>query len=184
MNLTLTLVLLVGVSLATPDIFGSDVLSGSGALNPLISWGLANRALLLPVSITDTITVRVMAWQNGATISGNVDIGIYDDAFNRLASLGGATPQAGPSAVQVGDIPDTTLAPGNYYFAMACDNSAATFAISDFSRPPSALALSRLNGMLSATSSFPLPPVIIAPAPSMGYRPEMKAAQTTTAIMP
>jgi hypothetical protein len=53
---------------------------------------------------------------NGATASGNMDVGIYDYAGTRLVSSG-STAQSGTSAFQDFDITDTLLGPGIFYLA-------------------------------------------------------------------
>src|SRR5262249_42739307 len=76
-----------------------------------------------PVQIQQTVTVFQMSWQVG-TQSGNYDIGIYDQAGNRLVSMGStAVPVAG---MAIANITDTTLKPGTYFLALNVDNVTAT----------------------------------------------------------
>lgn len=116
------------------------------AANPV-----ANRAVYVPVRIPDTITVVKMFCHNGATVSGNVDLGIYTSGGTRLVSTG-STAQAGASIVQEFDITDTTLTPGLYYMALAADNATATFIRLAFT-----VEVGNALGILGQETAFPLP---------------------------
>lgn len=59
----------------------------------------SSRAIFIPFTILRPITVYKMFVYNGATVSGNVDVGIYDFTRSRLWSSG-STPQAGASQLQ------------------------------------------------------------------------------------
>lgn len=91
----------------------------------LSTWPAANLAIFIPFRVYQIYTAVKMSWING-TVSGNIDVGIYDAQGDRLVSLG-STAMSGASAIQTGDITDTTLKPGLYYMAMAVDNTTATF---------------------------------------------------------
>lgn len=85
----------------------------------------ANRAYYVPFLVYSVFVARFMAIANGATINGNVDVGIYDDQFNRLVSTG-STVHANASLIQTFDITDTTLYPGLYYLALVSSSVTAT----------------------------------------------------------
>lgn len=88
-------------------------------------WPTANTAIFVPFVVhTELIAVKIGVC-NGATVSGNVDVGIYDDQQNRLVSVG-STAQSGVSATQSFDITDTTLVPGVYFMALNVDNVTGT----------------------------------------------------------
>lgn len=99
--------------------------SGTAGYGQATAWPSANRAFFVPFLVYSTITVVKMKIANGATISGNVDIGIYDDQKHRLVSTG-STAHAGASVAQTFDITDTTLQPGRYYAALCSSSSTAT----------------------------------------------------------
>jgi len=65
-----------------------------------------------------------MGVYNGATVSGNFDIGIYDDQQNLIAHSG-STAQAGTTQWQVVAV-SAAFDPGVYYMALAFDNTTAT----------------------------------------------------------
>lgn len=64
---------------------------------------------------------------NGASVNGNVDVGVYDWAFNKIVSIG-ATLQAGANAIQELDITDTVINPGRYWIAFLCTGTGTVFA--------------------------------------------------------
>lgn len=89
------------------------------------AWPTANAAIFIPFRVGQPITIVKITWQNGATASGNVDVGIYDSEGNRLVSSG-STAQTGTAALQTVDISDVTLNNGLYYMAMVMDNTTGT----------------------------------------------------------
>lgn len=113
---------------------------------------VASRALYVPVQVAETITVYRMAWTNGATVAGNIDVGIYDESFSRLVSIG-STAQAGVSTMQVVDIADTVLVAGTYFLAFVRDDITATFARSSASDA----TVLELSGVQHMAAGFPLP---------------------------
>jgi hypothetical protein len=125
---------LAGIGLAT----GNQVLA-------------ANKALYVPVSVQSPITIVKMFVINGTAVSGNIDVGIYDQGGVRLVSIG-STAQSGTSAVQEFDITDTTLNPGLYYLAVALDNG--TGAVHSWA--PS-IPVCRAIGIFEQATAFPLP---------------------------
>jgi hypothetical protein len=88
-------------------------------------WGAANNAVIAEVFLPVVATLRGFAWANGSAVSGNVDCGLYDAHLNRIASTG-STAQAGTSTVQTVGATATSLAPGNYYVALALNNTTGT----------------------------------------------------------
>lgn len=119
---------------------------GSGAV------AVASTAIYIPVQISFTYTAVKMFVCNGASVSGNLDVGIYDHNANKLVSSG-STAQAGTNVVQVFDIADTTLAPGLYYLGFSMDNTSGTFLVRGGGDPEA----HRAFGLFSQASTFPLP---------------------------
>jgi hypothetical protein len=107
---------------------GDDVIDVGNAFSNANVNLTASRAHYIPFIVRDRCTVYGSLWLNGSTISGNLDVGIYDYTAVRLVSLG-ATAQAGASAVQYGNLADTTLDPGYYWMAFVADNATATFSV-------------------------------------------------------
>ena len=119
--------------------------SGGGA------WPTANKAYFIPYSVGGIVTVRKMFVLNGPTLSGNIDVGIYDRNGVRLVSIG-STAQAGVSIIQEFDITDTLLVPGLYYLACAMDNTTGQVEIVG-----PGLAQGMSMGIAEEASAFPLP---------------------------
>lgn len=128
-------------------------------------WPSANRAILVPMYLSDTTLVPSLFADNGATAAGNLDLGIYTEGFARIVSKG-STAQSGTDAPQSFDITDVTLAPGRYYLALASDSASATFL--RYSVPVYAL---KAMGVLQMTSAFPLPATITPEAVASAYVP-------------
>jgi hypothetical protein len=95
---------------------------------------------------------KLLAWRNGVTISGNIDVGIYDELGNRLVSSG-STLQAGSQLSQSVDITDTPLPPGTYFTGMALDNTTATI----YQYSLTSNAPKQGCGMQAQATAFPLP---------------------------
>lgn len=114
------------------------------------TWLVGSRANFYPFSVYQRTTFASVGWVNGAAVSGNIDVGVYDSAFNRLGSIG-STLQAGTNAVQSAALA-LTLNPGLYYLAMVLDNATGTL----LRQTPSTLHLAQL-GCYGMSSAFPLP---------------------------
>jgi hypothetical protein len=139
------------------------------------AWFAANAAIFIPIIAAVRTTVTQMMWSNGATLSGNVDAGIYDFNGNRLTSTG-STVQAGVSVSQITDVTDTILPRGLYYMALACSNTTATF-----SRTAVNQEQLRVSGVQIMTSAFPLPATATFANPTAAYLPVCAAAIETVA---
>lgn len=116
----------------------------------------ANVAIYVPFIATCRFTARRLFLYNGATASGNLDLGIYDASADnaprrRLASAG-STAQSGTNAIQQVDITDLDLGPGLFFLALAMDNATGTV----FRMTPAAEFL-RAFGVFQEASAFPLP---------------------------
>lgn len=124
------------------------------------AWGTANLALFMPFLLPTQETLYQLGWLNGATVSGNVDAGIYDRDFAKVVTTG-STAQSGTSVGQLVDIADTVLPPGLYYAAIAADNVIAT--LQQFTV---LAALMRACGMGQMAAAFPLPATLTWAAPN------------------
>ena len=115
------------------------------------TWMTANRAVYVPFRISRTILVKNMFIFNGATISGNVDLGIYDKDGTRLVSTG-STAQAGASSVQTIAVVNTPIGPGLFYMALAINNTTATVYLWNLAN-----YRSKCFGLAMQAAVFPLP---------------------------
>lgn len=151
---------LIAISLLS---FGSigGLLSPSWQNPRSLPWPASNDAYIVPFRIAEPFNAQ-WAWvHNGNAVNGNLDIGIYDEHFNRLVSSG-STAQAGINVVQAINITDTLLPTGVYFLALAMDNIVGEVMRFDAIAVNYAL-FAGIGGMANA---FPLPdPFVIATAP-------------------
>lgn len=164
-------VLLPAISTAT--LFADRIRAFAATAPAAVStaWPLANDAYLLPFEVGFPMLVKEIFFQTG-TLPGtaNFDLGIYDEGFARIISLGATACVNTTDAIMPaggGDIADVTLTRGRYYIAM----SAAAITITVRAVAP-ANGLVRAMGVVKMAAAYPLPPTI-TPV-SMG----------TTAFMP
>lgn len=131
------------------------------------AWPTANKAFYYPFIVPVPVVVKQVSWLNGGTVNGNVDFGVYDVAGAKSISLG-STAMSGANAIQVGNLTDTTINAGYYYFAMASSSGTATF----FRVAPPALLL-RAFGVLEQASAFALPSTATFAVMTAAYVPFM-----------
>lgn len=108
---------------------GADSRFASGAAWASATWPVANLAILFPFVLDVTTTFASLFVNNGAAVSGNFDIGVYNNGngtstVTRLVSTG-STAQSGTNVPQ-SVASAFTLQPGNYYAALCVDNTTAT----------------------------------------------------------
>lgn len=132
------------------------------------TWPTANLAYYVPFDLTMTRIVQKMFVANGATSSGNFDLGIYTDSGTRLVSTG-ATAQGTISVLQEvsTNVSGYGLPPGRYRMAMAVDNTTATFHRS----PSSGTQFSGPAGLAQQTTAYVLPSTATFAAPAASYLP-------------
>jgi hypothetical protein len=136
----------------------------------------ANLSFGYPISLSQPITVASMYVINGTVVSGNIDLGIYDDAGNLLVSKG-STAQAGTSVKQILDTTDLVLYPGNrYYVFVSCDNVTATM----FRWTPTVAGLLAASGMVQVASNFPLATGVTFALMANAYLPVFGYSQLAT----
>jgi hypothetical protein len=129
------------------------VTAGAGMLTAAsATWPTANRGIFTYFAIQTPVTITQLFCYNGATVSGNVDMGIYDAGGRRIVSIG-STAQAGVNQLQLFDITDTTLFPDLYLLALSCDNTTATFFRTQIGATFRALGAA----VTGAATVFPLP---------------------------
>jgi len=105
---------------------GYELIGGGGGTLASNAWPVAAKAIYVPILVPRRITAVKMFTLNGATASGNQDVGIYDSQGNRLVSIG-ATAQAGISAMQVHDTTDLIMEAGRYYMGLANSGTTGTY---------------------------------------------------------
>ena len=113
-------------------IHSSDILAGMPGWSSSGAFSIgANRAQFIPFTLSEMVVIKRMSIVNGASVSGNVDVGIYDQAGNRLVSIGGVA-QGPINSAQIFDIADTQLAAGRYYLAVVLSGTAGLCGLSGF----------------------------------------------------
>lgn len=121
------------------------------------TWYGADLPLAIPFRLSEVAIVDQLGWFTGtSTGSTNVDIGIYDAAWNRKTSAG-STAHAGTSQWQFVDVTNVTLQPNVTYYVVLVVDGLTTNRIRFHSIGGSTLGM-QLGGVKdSATSAFPLP---------------------------
>lgn len=95
------------------------------------AWPSVNLVFLFPFTLWTPTRFLSLFATNGATATGNRDVGVYDDGggtttINRLVSTG---PQAlSGTSVPDPDAIDIILGEGDYFAALLADSTSATFA--------------------------------------------------------
>ncbi len=133
----------------------SELCGDMGTLLTSTTWFAANLAFFIPVRFTREEVIRKFYWMNGATVSGNVDCGLYAPDGTKIVSTG-STAQSGTTAIQIVDTTDTVVGPGLFYLALACDNTTAAFGMaSSFTNP-----MIQILGCAEVATSFILPATV------------------------
>jgi hypothetical protein len=104
---------------------GDAVISSNQAINTSTTWPVTRLVMYVPILIPFRARIFQLAFHNGSAVSGNVEVGIYDELGNKLVSSGSQT-QTGVSTLQLFDIADTDIGPGVIYLASVIDNTTGT----------------------------------------------------------
>lgn len=129
-------------------------------------WPSANLAVYVPFVLRRQITVTQLFWYNGATASGNVDVGIYTADGARIVSSG-STAQGTINVLQAVDITDTPIGPGLYRMALAVNNGTATM----FAAASGLIALFSSAGVTQQATAFALPATSTIATATFDYLP-------------
>jgi len=152
---------------------GEVAIAIGGSTCSSTAWPSASRAVFIPFTISERHTYLRACLANGATLSGNFDIGVYSMAGTRLFSTG-TTAQAGSASLMRVVTINWTLDPGNYYLALVVDNTTATV----IATPPSASNL-RSNGCKQMAAAFVLPSTATFAAYASGFLPVFGICEKT-----
>lgn len=144
-----------------------DVIAGVGAGGAAsIAWPAANRMVTIPFVVEEQFTISEARIFNGATVSGNLDVGVYDSAGRRIVSSGG-TAQLGVNTAQVVVMPGVRLAPGYYAMALVLDNAVGTVLMRNLVN----LSVLSVMGIFATNTSYPLPVASLGNAAWTEYIP-------------
>lgn len=125
------------------------ITGGAGSASTV--WPAASTAIFVPFSVATPFLIQKVFVQNGATVAGNVDIGVYTTGGSLLAHTG-ATAQAGVSSTQEIAL-SLHLNPGQYYMALVSDSATATV----IAHNAAIAALWRACGVYQMATASPLP---------------------------
>lgn len=148
---------------------GARELAGGSTAFASTAWGTANLAILTPIWLPFRYPVRNLFVMNGATLGGNVDVGIYNQDLTLITSSGSVA-QAGISAIQA-FAKDLILRPGGYYLGLSSNSTTATY----FAAGIGSATRERYMGLLQMGTAFPLPATFTAAAvaqarvPAVGF---------------
>lgn len=162
--------------ISTADQKQSPVGQTTSAFSAAATWPAANRALYCPVLVESVCVAQQMAVIVGVQ-SGNLDIGIYNEAGAQLVHAGSTA--VGAAGVQVVNITDTTLTPGVYFLALNCDNTTATF---NKTSTGAAGAYSALGIQQQAVGAIALPATATFANPAAAYAPLIMASTLQATI--
>jgi len=140
-----------GICTLSPESLGHGV--GNLGNSSSAAWPAANDALFVPFNLSRPAFVQRMYVANGATASGNIDVGIYTYDGGRIVSIG-STAQAGTSALQFFNITDTLLKPDRYYMAVAKNDTTGTVR-----RFNTTIIRQQQMGVVKMATAFALPAV-------------------------
>lgn len=152
----------------TPASYDNSIgwMLGVGQFNTSTAWPTASKAIYIPFTVSVPTTIIGGGTYNGSAVSGNFDVGIYDDQQNQLVHSG-STAQSGTSAWQVVTLTSTTLDPGIYYMALALDNTTGTV----LGYTNTFTSMNRAFGIYQQTSAFVLPNPAVFAVNATGFIP-------------
>jgi hypothetical protein len=110
----------------TEEALGSRTLRTNNWGGAVSTTWVANLAVFIPFGVSQPFLVREVFWFNGSAAGANIDVGIYDTAGNRLASLGTTAQSTASTVITSAAFTDYTIAPGDYFMAFACNGTTNT----------------------------------------------------------
>lgn len=134
------------------------------------AYPAANRIIYIPFGLAMPATIVKLWVYNGAfTGSPNLNMGIYDVAGTRIVQIG-TTAQSGASVLQVFDIADTLIGPGDFYLAIIATVTTAQM----IRTAPGDVGFCRAMGMLQeAGSGSTLPTTATFATVASAYIPQI-----------
>lgn len=132
-----------------------------------------NVATYVPVTIEKPTTVTQISY-NVTTQSGNVDVGIFDEARVQLVSSGATAVAA--AGIQTVNITDTLLDPGAYFVGISFSSATAAC-----TRLAAATQVMKAGGIQQESSAHPLPSTFTAlTTPVVTFVPLLALTTRTT----
>ncbi len=158
------------LTVACPEMGPTDWMANFGFASPASAvYPSSNLLIGVPFVLQAPAVVRQLISMNGATASGNIDMGILDESGNLLTSAG-STAQSGTSTVQVYNVSDVALAAGTlYYVAVAMDNTTGTL----YRWAPTNAGFGRMVGLVQMATAFPIPSSVTFATYAQTYMPHL-----------
>jgi hypothetical protein len=115
------------LNLGSDDVFAAEESILNGAAPASVAWPSAGLALYIPLYVSAPGMVQGLFWQNGTAVAGNVELALYDEDGNKLATTG-LIVAAGVSAPQYTAFASPVLlTTGRYYLALVASSASQTF---------------------------------------------------------
>jgi len=153
---------------AVVNMFHGDLVNGA-------AWPANNRALYVPVRLPMAALVARMLLANAGNITGNVDLGVYDEAGTRLTSAG-STARSGVNTVQYLDVTHVQIGPGVYYLGIVASSTVGTF-----NAIVTTVAINRIEGVLAEDlGATTLPATMTGVTVTQAYVPVFGFTQSAT----
>lgn len=165
----------LAINIGSPLCATGDLMALAGVATTVGGSQTANLATLFPFLLPGDRTITKMAVFNSTAVSGNFDVGIYDEQFNRVVSSG-STAQTGTTAIQVVDIADTFMKAGTYYLAFVADNITGLYNRTTGISAP----ILRTVGVVQMATAFVLPTTITPASATTTFLPALSAHFVTT----
>ena len=116
-----------------------------------ITWPTNNLAVYAPIVLPIRFTVARFLVSNGNNLTGNVDVGLYNQAGTRLLSTG-STARSGSTINQYIGITDQSFPPGTYYLALVGSSTTGSYGAVQLNNQYEARMCGWLQEALGATS--------------------------------
>lgn len=107
------------------SIGGAMRMSNPGAPATGASPFAGNDILAFPFTLETDTTFYKGFWVNGSSAGGNSEVGIYDEAFNKIVTTGSVA-GSGNSAPQAAALTATTALPSGFYYAIMAHSVSTT----------------------------------------------------------
>ncbi len=122
---------------------------------------VANEIRFYPITIPEMCVVQKFIIGIGITSTGNIDCGLYDEAFTRVVSTG-STACGAANATQTIDCTDTVVGRGAYYLAHASSGAPS------WSGSGVSVQYMQIPGGFQQMGTFPLPATSTPAAANFG----------------
>ena len=143
----------VDANVATPAIISNEAIIYAASLTQTLT---INVPFLYAFEISAYVTVTGMRWRNGATTTGTTNMALYTFTGNLVSgSDTGAITNVASSAVNATYGTAVTLAPGQYYLALASSNGTDTYMAASLASSQSELSRARQGSNLLSSGVMP-----------------------------